>query len=155
MRKSFIRKGTTIVEVLLYLGLISIFLVIMVDVFVTGANFKLESESTSAVQRDSQFILAKMMNEVSNSASLNVSGNSLILSTGTYSLSGGNLVFTQAGTSTNLNSLETSITNISFTQLGNVDGVPTARVSFDIESNIVKQGNIKETRSFTTTLGLR
>lgn len=156
MKKNFaLKKGTTIVEILLYLGLISIFLLIMIDVFVTGVNFKLESESTSSVQSDSQFILAKMMNEVSNSTSLNVSGDSLILSSGTYSLVNGDLVFTQAGVATKLNSLDSTVTDISFVKLGNLDGVPTVGVSFDIESTIVKQGGIKEARSFQTTLGLR
>ena len=148
-------RGVTIVEILVYFGLVSIFLLVLVDVFVTGVNFKLESQSASSIQSDSQFILAKMMNDVTDSNSLNVSGNSLILSSGTYSLSNGDLILTAGGVGKKLNGLDTALTSISFTRLGNLNGVPTVQIKFDIESKIIKQGNVIEKRSYQTTLGLR
>ena len=150
------KKGTTMVEILIYLGLLSIFLVVLVNLFVTSVNFKLESESTSTLQSDSQFILAKLANDVGAATSLDVSGNTLILSTGTYSLSNGDLILTEGVQSAKLNSLDTTITNLTFTKLGNSGGgVPTVQIQFDIESEIEKQGNIKETRELQTTLGIR
>ena len=149
------KKGTTIVEILLYLGLLSIFLVVLVDVFVAGTNFKLESESASTLQSDSQFILARLMNDVANAGSVSIAGNSLILDTGTYSLVNGDLILTRDGESEKLNGLDTGLTSISFTELGNLDGVPSVQVKFEIESKITKQGGVKEKRSFQTTLGLR
>jgi hypothetical protein len=149
------KSGVTVVEILLYLGLMSIFMIVLVDVFVAGVNFRLESESASTIQSDSQFILTKLMNDVANSDTLNVSGNSLILSSGTYSLVDGNLILEAGGIPNRLNSLDTSLTSLSFTRLGNVGGKPTVQVSFDIESNITKRGNVNETRSYQTALGIR
>jgi len=148
-------SGVTIVEILLYLGLLSIFLVILVDVFVTGANFKLESESTSTLQSDSQFILAKLANDVANADSIGALGSTLTLSSGTYSLVDGDLVLTVAGQSAKLNGIDTRLNSISFAELGNIGGVPTVRINFEIESRIAKEGKVPEKRSFQTTLGLR
>jgi hypothetical protein len=77
------------------------------------------------------------------------------LSSGTYSLVDGNLILEAGGIPNRLNSLDTSLTSLSFTRLGNVGGKPTVQVSFDIESNITKRGNVNETRSYQTTLGIR
>ena len=150
------KRGVTVVEILIYLGLMSIFMLVLVDGFVTAANFKLESESASTIQSDSQFILAKLANDVANSDSLSVSGNNLILSSGTYSLSvDGDLTLQSGIVSKKVNGLDTKLVNLTFTKLGNLNGVPTVQVKFDIESRITKQGNIKEIRSYQTTLGLR
>jgi hypothetical protein len=153
--KKKINSGVTIIEILLYFGLVSIFLMVLVDIFAASVNFRLESESASSIQSDSQFILAKMMNDVANSDTLNVSGNTLMLSSGTYSLQNGDLILTSLGVGQKLNGLDTALTSLTFTKLGNLNGIPTVQVKFDIESTIVKQGNIKETRSYQTTLGLR
>lgn len=150
------KTGVTIVEILVYLGLLSIFLLVLVDGFTGGINFKLESESASTIQSDSQYILAKLMNDVANSSSLGVSGNTLTLSSGTYSLdANGDLILTSGGSGKKINGLDTKLSNISFTKLANSGGIPSVQVKFDIESRIIKQGNNIEKRTYQTTLGQR
>ena len=159
-------KGVTIVEIILYVGLISIFIISLVEVFVTAANFKLESESASTIQSDSQFIFSKLMNDVmeadsiSQPGTLGTTANSLTFSSGgviyTYSLNiDGDLIRSRTGESLKLNSLDTKLTSITFKRLGNTGDPPTVQVNCDVESRITKQGGVVDTRSFQTTLGLR
>jgi hypothetical protein len=164
MRKNY-TKGTTIIEIILYLGLISIFMVTLTNAFVAGANFKLESESNSTMQTDSQFIFSKLMNDLGNTdsisqpATLGVTTNTLVFTssgaTYTYALIDGDLIRSTNSESLKLNSLDTKLTSISFTRLGNGSGVPTIQVKYDVESTIVLSGERTEARSFQTTLGLR
>ena len=158
-------KGVTLIEILLYIGLLSIFLLVLVDIFMGGINLGLDTEATSAVQQDGKFILTRMMYDVSRAdsvsqpATLGSSSSSLVLTIGgivyTYSLNGSNLTLSQGGETLNLNGLGSQITNLNFTRVGNVSGKPTFQVSISLKSTTERSGNQFETRDFQTTLGLR
>lgn len=152
-----LNSGITIVEILVYIGLLSIFLIIMIDVFTTSVNLKLASESASSLQQDSQFILSKLTSDMSQATSVVEPSNlgettqTLILDEIVYSLNDGTL--TRDGV--NLNGTDTQIQNISFTRVGNLNGVPTIKINFEIVSKITKQGQNVGSQVFQTTLGLR
>ncbi|KKR39594.1 hypothetical protein A2210_03340 [Candidatus Woesebacteria bacterium RIFOXYA1_FULL_40_18] len=160
-----LQKGITIVEIILYLALLSIFMLVLLDIFMGGINLQFESEGTSAVQTDGQFIMARLMSDLKNADSvttpqiLGVSSPSLVfISSGvtfTYSLAGGVLSLTRSGETLALNSLETNVTALNFTRLGNVGGKPTIKIDLTIESKTLRPGLKPETRSYQTTFGLR
>lgn len=56
-----LKKGVTIVELLVYIGLLSIFMLVLLDVFTTILNAKLESESTSALNQDARYVYSKLL----------------------------------------------------------------------------------------------
>lgn len=143
-------KGVTVVELLVYLGLLGIFLVILLDVFTTTINFKLKSESTSALNMDSRYILSKLSYDIYNADSFTVPSNTqlnLVKSgvTSTYTISSGNLVLN----GTRLNSSDTSLDSVSFTKIGD-----TVKTSFTLRSQIEVKGQT-ETLNVDTTLGIR
>ncbi len=170
---TFGSPGVTIIELLVYMGLLSIFMVVLVDVFVTILNAKLNTESTSALDADSRYILSRLSYDVARAdtmgtpASLGGSGGTLSVTTSgitySYSLDGsGNINLNNGSTNMKLNGNDTSLTNLTFTKIGNADTVcapqnckPTVKVSFTIQSNIVLQGNRQESQTVETTLGLR
>jgi hypothetical protein len=161
-------KGVTIVELLVYMGLLMIFLAVLLDIFVAILNAKLESQSTSAISSDTRYILSQLAYGVNNAdnittpSSWGVAGNTLTVSKSgvadTYSLDpSGNLNVTRGGVVMKLNGNDTTLTDISFTKIGNpsVSGnKPTVKVLFTIKSLItVHSGN--QTQTVQTAIGIR
>lgn len=164
MIKKF-QKGITIVELIVYIGLLSIFMIVLLDVFVTILNSKLEGESTSALNQDARYIYSKLAYDVANAdamtlpSAVNPTGGTLTVTTNgvthSYSLDGsGNLNLTSGGTSMKLNSNDTSLTSISFTRLEVAGAKPTVKVSFTVRSLITLQSGESE-RTIDSTFGLR
>ena len=122
------QKGVTIVELIVYIGLLSIFMLVLVDVFVTILNSKLESESTSTLNQDTRYIYSKIAYDVENTGSFTVPNpTKLVIGTDTYSLVGSDLMLN----SIKLNGLDTKIDSINFTKIGN-----TVKTTFTVESLI-------------------
>lgn len=159
-----ISRGFTLVELLVYMALMSIFLLVLLDIFTTTLNFKLSSESSSAISQDASYVLAKLSYDINNAESITtpapgVTGSTLQLVTGgvssTFSLSNGNLVKTIGGVSMSLNSLDTGFDSITFKNIGNAGGKPTVQIVFTIRGNIILAGGGTETKVINTTVGVR
>ncbi|HKB88059.1 MAG TPA: prepilin-type N-terminal cleavage/methylation domain-containing protein [Patescibacteria group bacterium] len=143
-----IQNGFTIVELMIYMALLSVFILVLLDIFVTTLNFKLQSESTSALNQDARAILANLNYNVYNAGAATVaSSTQLSLDSGAkvYQLSSGDLLLN----SVKLNSANTKVDSISFTKVGT-----TIRVSYTLESLIETQG-VAKNQSIDATLGLR
>lgn len=160
MNKTLSQRAFTVVELLLYMGLVSILLLVLTQIFSSSIDVKLESQATSSVDQDSRFILARLMYDIGRSDSVTIpanpgdTSNLLSLNIGsesvTYSLQNGDLLLSGS----NLNSFNTSITSISFQRIGDSGGKPTIQVSFTIQSKITKRG-LPEQKTIDTTIGLR
>lgn len=161
------QKGVTIIELLVYIGLLSIFLIVLLDVFTSVLSSKLESQSTAAVSQDSRYILSKLNYDITNAdsvtspASFGSPSNSLVIVEGgssyTYSLNGSDLELTTPAGTAKLNGNDTSVTGLSFTKLGNPsvnDNKPTIKISFTVKSQI-EQPSGQEEQTIDTTIGLR
>ena len=120
-------RGFTIVELLIYMSLMGIFLIVLLDIFTTTINSKLASESTSALNMDSRYILSKFTYDINNADSvtvpvLGVTGSTLQLVNGgvtyTYASNSGNLTKTSGGVEMNLNGLDTELNSLSFKNIG-------------------------------------
>jgi len=158
------QKGFTLVELLIYMALMSIFILVLLDVFTTTLNTKLASESTSGISQDSRYILSKLSYEINNadiitspplgstSASLQLTASG---SASTYGISSGNLVKTTGGVSMSLNGTDTMLDAISFKNLGNAGGKPTIQVIYTVRSKIIVQGGGTQTQTVNTTVGTR
>lgn len=154
-------KGFTLVELLMYMGLLSILIGILSTIFVSIIDVQLDSRATSNVDQDGRYILARLAHEVQSSSSIlaptigSPSGtlqlriNSIDY---TYSLSNGNLQIASASATNNLNSSNTSISQVTFLRVGDGDNDDTIRLNFTVTSTTQSANN--ETRSYQTTLGL-
>jgi hypothetical protein len=150
-KKYKMQKGVTIVELLVYICLLSIFMLVLVDVFVTILNSKLETESISTLNQDTRYIYSRLAYDIANADSATVPNpGSLNLVTGgvsyNYSLdANGKLLLNGVS----LNGLDTKVDDISFVEIGN-----TIKVSYTVES-LVKLPSGEQTRIIETTVGLR
>jgi Tfp pilus assembly protein PilW len=157
-------KGFTLVELIIYIGLLSTFLLVLLEIFISILNLRAESETTSVINQDTRFIFTRMAYDIDRAdlvnqpAALGETTNTLQLVisgvTYTYSLSNGNLILTVGGVGDQLNSNETTIENLSFQKIGNASGKPTLKTQLTVQAIAVESiGNRSQT--FATTLGLR
>lgn len=159
------KAGYTLVELLIFMALLAGILVVVSDILGSVLDVRLESESTSSVEQDGKYILNRIGYDIGRADEITVPANdgdnsaSLILvigpSSNSYSLNGGNLQLTNLSGTNRLNSISTSISNLSFTRIGNsADAKDTIRMSFTVTSTTVRVSG-PEVRSYQTTVGLR
>lgn len=153
--KSKFKKGFTIVELIVFMGLFSILIVVLTQILSSALSLQLESESKSNVEQDGRYILERMMYDINRTQGYNInsagtvtppvitpaivtpaangaSATSLKLNVGgnsyLYSLDGSNnlTLSVNGGTADMLNGFDTSITNLTFTRInGPLPPVPT------------------------------
>lgn len=158
------KSGFTIVEILIFFGLTSIFLTVITDLFVSIFDVKRESEATSAVEQDGRFILSRLIYDISRATaittptSMGATANSLVMTIGgtasTYAVSGGNLNLSNNLGVNRINSSETTISAITFQRIGNAVTNETVSINFTVASSTQRNSG-SEVRSYQTTVGRR
>ncbi len=154
--KLLTQKGTSLIEVILYIALFSIIIVVVVDLLMTSGSLKTESESQSGIQDDAALINSRLSYEIRNAdaltspATIGQIANSLNLTTGSevhnFSLSGNNFVYQKTlgatVTSANLNSSLTAVSNLTFQALGFSGGKLSIKADYTLtELKAIQQGN--------------
>ena len=157
-------KGMTLIEVLLVMGLMSIFLVMLTGIFTAALDVRSQSQSSATVVQDGRFILARLAYDINHATavttpgSLGVSGPSLVMTVGgstyTYALSGTDLKLTDATGTESLNGGDTTVSSLSFIKYGNAGGDETVKIAFTVTSKIIHAG-AADSQTFSTTVGLR
>ncbi len=164
------KGGFTLIELVLFMGLMSILLMVIIDVFNTVLTVQLDSEKTTYTATDSRYIYTRLLYDIHRAKSINLpaslgtSGSSLQL---TIFEGGADRTFTYTVNSTThmltltnylgtieLNSPNTTISGLSFTRLGNVNGKNSVQLSFTTTS-VAKSRSINEVQTYQTTIGLR
>lgn len=156
-------KGFTLVEMLVYMGLLSIFLVVQMDILVSVLETTRSSEANSSVAQDGRFILSRLgydiqrASAITSPASVGSSSNTLTLTIGgvshSYALTSGNLVLTNNLGSNNLNSNQTTVSAVNFTKIGSSTR-ETVKLEFAVGSVTQTQAGA-EMRQFDLTVGKR
>ena len=159
-------KGFTLIELLIYMGLLSIILVVLSQIFGSILDAQLESEASSSVHRDGRFILSKLSHDIHKAqsivdpAAIGEQSTDLQLTIDginyTYSIYNGNLEVASGTETNNLNSGDTTVSDLTFTRIGNsvANAKNTVRITYTITSKIVRPKGV-ETKDFQTTIGIR
>ncbi len=158
------KRSYTLIELLMFMGLFSILLVVFTQVLTSILDVRTESESISSVEQDGNFLLNRFTYDIPRATSINqpaavglTSDTLNIIIDGIayiYSLNGGNLELNVNSGVNQLNSVNTSISNLSFIRIGNDDGKDTLRISYTVTSRIERISGL-ESKSYQTTVGLR
>lgn len=157
-------KGFTLVELIIYMGIFSIFLLVLTTMFTTIFSSQFETNSITSTEQDGRFILRRLSNDIQGSSAINVpstigaSSNTLQLVingvTNTYSLDNGNLILVNEKGTNNLNNFDSTISDLSFLRLGNNGGKNTIKFSFTTTSKTLKESG-PETKTYNMTIGTR
>ena len=140
------------VELLIYIGLLTLFLTVLTTLFVSIFKLQLTTQSTSSLTQDTRFVITRMGYDIGNATSLMVPDSTHLQfnGTSTYFLDeNGNLILTIGGISNKLNGLNTSISSISFQKVGD-----TVQVKFTIDSNVIEESGPRS-QVIQTSYGLR
>jgi len=160
----FNTAGFTIIELTIYIVLMSVLVLVISRIFLASLDVQLESESVSAVEQDGKYILARLSYDISHASSitdpseLGTSSPSLTIQVGgenrTYSLTESILQLTDSIGPARLHSPETEVGDISFTRIGNPSGKDTVRIDFTLTSS-ADDPTTEKSRIFQTTIGTR
>lgn len=159
------KRGFTLIELILYMGLFSILTLLIAQVFGVVFEAQIENDANVSVSTDAKYIMNRFsydMNRASSitipstpgatSSSMTVVVNSQNLR---YSLDNGKLILSNltTGTSDQLNSSDASISAVAFRRLDG-GGKDVVEFYFLLNSIAVKRSG-RESRGYTTSAGLR
>lgn len=164
--------GFTLVELLVYMGILTILVSILSSFFKSIVDVQLESKATSSVDQDGRFIIARLIHDFDSAQSLVTPSSAGSQTTSlqikvssvnyTYSLvdpvNGGsctincNLQISNNNGSDTLNSIDTTVSGLTFKRVGIGDNTDTVQVNFSL-SSVTTRNSGAETRSYQTTLG--
>ena len=158
------KRGFTLVEMVIYMGILSLLLVVFIDLFALLVSKQLETESLSAVQQDSNYLLSRLTYEFGRANNISLPANpgspsaKLQLLIGStlydYYASSSSFIATSSGSTNQLNSSDTTISNLTFQRLGIGNTKDVIQVKCDITSKVMQQSGYEVTH-FSTTLGTR
>lgn len=164
MRQLKKQRGFTLVELLIYMGLLAVLILIFTDIFTAIIDNQLGSKNTSNVADDGRYLYSRFIYDVeratqvtepadfgSSSAALTLVINGQNYK---YSLQNNNLLITDPAGSYVLNGEGSSVSNLLFTKVGSSSAKDTVRINFTIVGNITTRG-ISDQQTFQTTAGLR
>lgn len=126
-----ISKGFTLIELLVYIGLSSVLIALMSQIFLATLGVRIESQSTTNVQQDARFILSRIAYDVRRASTMTAPSSGQTGSTLTlviheqgvdreyiYSVQGTDLVLTTGSDTDPINSNGTKIESIAFQRIG-------------------------------------
>lgn len=160
-------NGYTLIELLLYIGVFSLLVVTIFQLFSSILDVQISSQSKSSIYQDSQFIIERFrydiqrasliisppVGESSSSAVFTADGNSY-----SYSSINGDLILSDLSStySGKLNSLATTVSNLTFMRSSDTQGKnnDALTVSFTLTSNF-SQRSTNKSENFKTTAVLR
>lgn len=161
---SSFQKGFTMVEMLMYMGLLSLLLVVIVDLFASSLDVQLESQAVSGVDQDAKFILGRLAYDIRRADTIVLpilgstsSGTLTLIADGSqysYSTQSAALVYSTSNETNYLNSFETTAENVLFQRLGNSGGKNAIKIILTIKSKTTRLSG-QETRKIETTVVTR
>lgn len=155
------KKGFTLVEMLLVMGITGILIVVLSQVFGSILTMKLRSEATSAVAQDARYLLSRLSYDVARSSSIATpSPSELELTIGgvvhEYTLDNGRLMLAVGGgTPQALTGVRTQLTSLTFTKLADLGTKQNVEVNATLASTISQPGGATSDRQLRTTLATR
>jgi len=171
-----IKKGFTLIELILFMGIFSILIFILMDIFITSLKTKTSAEATAVINQDGRFIFSKLSSDINNANlivfpnlgetdnALDPSDNPFTLNIygqqETFRVNNGNLELIDATGTYVLNSVNSEVTNLTFIRLGNptnvVNTIRKNTIKIDLELRSRQLVNNKhEVIYLRTTVGLR
>ena len=156
------KKGYTLIELLIFMGMFSILLVVMTNIFSQIMDVRRESESVSSVEQDGNYILNRFIYDISRASGINIPNAVGVTNTVldltidstnyVYGLNNENLQLTANSQTYQLNGTNTTISNLSFKRIGNDDNKDTIQLNYTVTS---PGPSGPETKDYQTTVGLR
>jgi type II secretory pathway pseudopilin PulG len=158
------QTGFTLVELIVYMGLLSILLLVFTDIFTSILDTQLSSRNTSSVADDGRYIYSRFIYDVNRAqtivepSSYGVPSSQMTITIDgqnyTYSLTNNILTLTDSTGTYALNGDGSQVTSLKFTKIGATSTKDTVQINFTIQGAIPNHGIIDK-EVFQTTAGIR
>lgn len=158
------RQGFTLIELILFMGMFSFIMLVLMQIFTSLVDKQSEVQSVSAVESDRSFILARLNYDITRASNITIpanpgdQGSTLALNisgqTSTYSLIDGNIILTNEDGTDRLNSHKVTIPILNFERLGNAGGKNVIKLNYAVES-LIDRPQGRELQTIDTTIGTR
>ncbi len=158
------KKGFTIVEMIVYMGLLTVMMVILTRMFTGILDMQLSSTAVGEVEEDSRYVFGRLAYDIGRAsdivtpASPGDSAATLVLTiagvANTYAISENSLLLANNEGSHNLTSFGSAISNLTFTRLGNPGEKNSIHVQFTIDSTTQTVPPLPS-KTLETTIALR
>src|SRR3989344_1976748 len=149
------KRGFTLIELLVTMGIMAVLITLIANVFVTLLDTQLESASASVVEIDGRFVLSRLIYDIHRAAQVVTPAAAGETSPGwTLNIDGTNHTYTVTDSvlyldgSARLTGIDTTISGLSFTRVGNGGGDDTLQLSFTVTS-------LAQSQSYQTAVSLR
>ncbi len=155
--------GFTLIEIIVYFGLLSVILLIITNLFLSISESFLESKSKSSVVIEGNFVLERLAYDIRRAdkivspGSPGDSGSILNLKIGAdnyiYSLSGPEInLQAPASSAVPITGSLVTASNLKFTSIGSAEGKPTVLIDFTLSGSSTEG---PKTQNFNTVVGIR
>ena len=169
--RRYTQKGYTLIELVIYMGLLGMLLVILSQFFIGALNVQLVSKADSAVEQDGAYLLQRLTYDLHRATAVTQPSlgqtvatlSATIVDSGVnnsyiYTIDGENMMLTIAGSPVQLNSDQSTISNFSLSRIGNSGQLQTAkdtiRVAFTVKSKAITSSGA-QSLDYQTTISLR
>lgn len=159
------RNGYTLIELLLFIAISSIFLAATAQLLQSAVDFKLETSGSAAVDLAGNYLYARLRYDIRRASSIslpagaNQTGDTLRLVIGgvsyTYTVSSGRLILSTPTLTAPVSDNTVIVQNFSVTRTGVSPQSTGAQIRFDLESQDKTTGNIIQRRSWQFTTVMR
>ncbi|HSX33382.1 MAG TPA: prepilin-type N-terminal cleavage/methylation domain-containing protein [Candidatus Saccharimonadales bacterium] len=155
------QRGVTLIELLVTMGLMSIFLVVVTTIFTASFDVQAQSSNYAAVTADGRFVLMRLAYDIRRASavtapSLGASDGSLGLTIDgknyVYDSDSGRLRLTVDGNSDYLTSRQSQLSGLNFEALGVSGGPAAVRYSFTLTGT---GGTQADSQAYLSTTELR
>lgn len=164
-------NGFTIIEMVIYMGLLSILIALMSQLFIATLGVKVESEANTSVQQDGNYIISRITYDIHRASriitpALGQTGSTLslgIIESGveqiyTYLLANTTLTLSDGSTTDSIHSATTHISTFTVTRVGNSATRANAKdtIQFHVTlSGVYSLPSGVQQMTFQSTAGLR
>jgi hypothetical protein len=158
------QKGFTLVEMILYTSMLTVFLIVLTGIFIASLDVKSESETASDINQDGRFILSRIIYDIHRAESISVPqniGNTSSTLTAVinginyiYSQNNNNLELTNNLGTDQLNGFDTQISGFTVKRIGNIGGRNSFVINYSVTSKTLRNGQT-ESKTFQTTIAQR
>ena len=145
------------------MGIFSILLVVFLQVFSLAIDSQNNSRNTSAISQDSKYFITRVSYDISRAQTIIspiLGEESSILQfaidgdTYTYSLANTDLTLAKNSEIYKLNSINTTVSNLTFKRFGNSTGKNAIQTQFTL-TGVIQESIGLQTETFQTTIGQR
>jgi len=155
--------GYSLIELLVYLGLLGFLLLFSGRLFFETKSLKAEAEVFSILQRNARFVFEEMTQTIRAAVEVTTplpgeTNNTLVLNNGQikYQLNGtGALQKEENGEIFRITTSEVTVQEVSFEHLANTGQTATIRIKIKLVANYLLEGERGSSAEYQTTISLR